>query len=240
LGRVKPGSARQIRRAVDLARSKTTSQMLSQLVSYLTEKQKEELVLANARDGLLPAERLFEPFERGWGLEDVASQLTSAMFALSLPGEMLRKVDMMSMKNSVEIRVPLLDETLVDFAMQLPYALKSGGGKNKLVLRALADRWLPADVSQAKKRGFGIPLDVLAAESLKNTMKELLLSPSARVHAFMDGEKIRRWIHLFENGSSDSKSRRSYALEISREGLYQRLFFLLSLELWMQKYRLNW
>ena len=238
--RIKPGSARQVRRAIDLARSKTPSQLLSQLVSYLTEKQKQELVFAEARDGLLPADRHFEPFEQGWELEDVSAQLTSAMFALSLPGEMLRKVDMMSMKNSVEIRVPLLDETLVDFAMQLPYRLKSNGMENKRVLRALAERWLPAEVSQARKHGFGIPLDVLAAQSLINTIKEYLLSPGACVHAFMDKEKIQHWIDLFENKSSDQKSRSGYAFEISREGLYQRLFFLLSLELWMQKYRLSW
>jgi asparagine synthase (glutamine-hydrolysing) len=239
-GRVKPGSARQVRRALDISKSKTTSQFLSQLVSYMTETQKQELVLEEARGGLLQADRLFEPFEQGWGLEDVSSQLTAVMFALSLPGEMLKKVDMMSMKNSVEIRVPLLDEALVDFAAHLPYALKTTAGQNKRVLRALAERWLPVDVSRAKKHGFGIPLDILAAQSLKQVIKECLLSPHAHIHDFLDTAKIQHWVDLFENRSSDLKSRNQYALEISREGLYQRLFFLLSLELWMQKYHLNW
>ncbi len=240
LGRLMPGSARQARRAIEIARSRTPSEFLSQLVSYLTEKQKQELVLAEARDGLAPAGRLFEPFEEGWGIEQIASQLTAALFALSLPGEMLKKVDMMSMKNSVEIRVPLLDEALVEFAAHLPYSMKSAGDKNKRVLRALAARWLPGEVSQAQKHGFGIPLDVLAAQSLKQVIRDRLLSPDARIHTFLNTGKIRHWVDLFENRSADTKSRGRYALEISREGLYQRLFFLLSLELWMQKYQLSW
>ncbi len=235
LSNLKPGASRQARRALEIARSKTPGEFLSQLVSYLTEKQKQELVAADARQGLLPAARLYEPFGQGWQLEDVSSQLTSGMFGLSLPGEMLKKVDMMSMKNSVEIRVPLLDEALVEFALSLPYALKATARKNKLVLRALANRWLPAEVSQAKKHGFGIPLDVLAAQSLKATIKDALLSPGARTRVFINPAQVGYWIDLFEN-----HSRSDYTKDISREGLYQRLFFLLSLELWMQKYQLTW
>jgi asparagine synthase (glutamine-hydrolysing) len=135
----------------------------------------------------------------------------------------------------VEIRVPLLDEDVVDFAKKLPHRLKASTGKNKLVLRSLAERWLPEDISQAKKHGFGIPLDVLAAPDLRTRMKEVVTSPTARIGPFIRPEIVKHWVQLFESGLQGES-----ALEVSREGLYQRLFFLFSLELWMQKYQLTW
>ncbi len=234
LGSRSPGAVRQLRRAVDIARSKTTGEFLAQIISYQTEPQKQTLVLPDARQGLQPVSRLYEPFHRGWGLEDLSGQLTAGMFDLLLPGDMLKKVDMMSMRNSVEIRVPILDETLIEFALQLPHARKATTSQNKLVLRGLAERWLPEDVTKARKRGFGIPLDVLAAQSLKDTIKDSLLSANARTRAFIDPKLVQQWVGWFSSGQN------GYALELSREGLYQRLFFLLSLENWMQRYQLNW
>lgn len=235
IGRRYPGYARQIRRAVDVASSENTSEFLAQLTSYQTERQKQELINPAVRDGLLPVNRFYQPFEHGWDEENVAAQLTSGMFNMLLPGDMLKKVDMMSMRNSVEIRVPILDEALIDLALQLPRALKANRTENKIVLRSLANRWLPAEISQAKKRGFGVPLDVLAAQSLHETIRESLLSPTARINTFINTDLVHHWVQLFEQGKQGA-----YALEVSREGLYQRLFFLLSLELWMQKYQLVW
>jgi asparagine synthase (glutamine-hydrolysing) len=235
LGSRSPGRVRQLRRAIDIAGSQTPSQFLTEIVSYITDRQKQELVPAAARDGLLPIDRFYEPFERGWDLETMDTHLTNGMFEQLLPSDMLKKTDMMSMRNSVEIRVPMLDEMLVNFAIRLPHDLKANRSKNKLVLRELANRWLPPQVSQAKKRGFGVPLDTLASDGLKQMMKEPLLAPQARIRAFTEPAFIQHWITLFENKGQDQ-----YAQEVSREGLYQRLFFLLSLELWMQKYKLSW
>jgi asparagine synthase (glutamine-hydrolysing) len=220
---------------MDIAGSRTPSQFLSEILSYITEPQKQELVPITARDGLLPIDRFYEPFERGWNLETMDTHLTNGMFELLLPSDMLKKTDMMSMRNSVEIRVPMLDENLVNFAIHLPHALKATRSTNKLVLRELAKRWLPPQVSQAKKRGFGVPLDTLASPGLKQMIKETLLAPQARIRALTEPSIVQNWVSHFENLGHDQ-----YAQEVSREGLYQRLFFLLSLELWMQKYKLNW
>lgn len=234
LGSRRPGTARQVRRAVGITRGHTPADFLMEMISYQTEQQKEALIVPDARAGLQPASRWFEPYHRGWTLEDLSAQLTTGLFELSLPGEMTKKVDMMSMKNSVESQAPILDDRLIQFAQRIPHQFKATERKNKLVLRALAERWLPPEVSRAKKRGFTIPMDVMAGQTLKEMIQAALLSTTARIRPIIQPAVVSRWVRLFQEGLHGRA-----ALEVSREGLYQRVFFLLSLEVWMQKYQLT-
>jgi asparagine synthase (glutamine-hydrolysing) len=74
--------------------------------------------------------------------------------------DILVKVDRMSMRSSIEVRSPFLDYRLVQLGLKIPSRLRVKNGRNKYLLRRLADRWLPASVSNAPKRGFGIPARV--------------------------------------------------------------------------------
>jgi asparagine synthetase B (glutamine-hydrolysing) len=235
LYRRSPAASRQIRRAIHIAQNASPSAFLTELISYITEAKKEALVRPEAREGLLPVCRLYEPHERGWLLEDLSGQLTNGLFHHLLPSDMLKKADMMSMKNSVEIRAPLLDEQVVDFALSIAHELKANSTKNKIVLRELASQRLPEEITRAKKHGFGVPLDVLVAPTLKSALREWLLEPGARIRAIVNPTIVEGWVRSFEGGSQTA-----YASEISREGLYQRLFFLFALEIWMCKHHLSW
>ncbi len=75
-----------------------------------------------------------------------------------MPGAILTKVDRMSMAAGLEVRVPLLDLRIVDFARRLPLGLKVRGGTGKLLLREAARPLLPASVYRHRKQGFSIPL----------------------------------------------------------------------------------
>jgi len=77
---------------------------------------------------------------------------------LTLPGDMLTKVDRMTMAESLEIRPPLLDNRLVRFAAGLPLQRKTKGREGKAILKALARRWVPPEVVDRPKQGFGVPL----------------------------------------------------------------------------------
>ncbi|MFH0939784.1 MAG: asparagine synthase (glutamine-hydrolyzing) [Planctomycetota bacterium] len=76
-----------------------------------------------------------------------------------LPGDVLHKVDRMSMAHGLEIRSPFLDTDLVMFALSLSDATRLPGRKTKPLLRAAARRFLPPEVVNARKHGFGVPLD---------------------------------------------------------------------------------
>lgn len=78
-----------------------------------------------------------------------------------LPANILKKTDMMSMKNSIELRSPLLDYRLTEIGLSMPTKYKILGNKTKYVLREIAKEWLPKEVSNSKKKGFGVPLNQL-------------------------------------------------------------------------------
>lgn len=90
---------------------------------------------------------------------DPVTQANLADLLVYLPEDMLVKVDRMSMACSLEVRVPLLDYTLVEFALSLPLNLKIRGLTTKYLFRRALQPWLPAAVLRRKKRGFNPPLE---------------------------------------------------------------------------------
>jgi asparagine synthase (glutamine-hydrolysing) len=75
-----------------------------------------------------------------------------------LVGDILTKVDRTAMANSLEVRVPMLDPTFVEWSMGLPRALKLAGGEGKLVLKRALEPLVPNDLLYRKKQGFSVPL----------------------------------------------------------------------------------
>ena len=92
----------------------------------------------------------------------------------SLPEDMLVKVDRMSMANGLEVRSPLLDADLAQFAMNLDDDLLIRGGIGKRVLRETVRPWLPNEVFTHPKRGFSIPLHKYQNDTYQRLCRELL------------------------------------------------------------------
>jgi len=231
---------RQLDKAVRLARAgrADSSVLLAGLSNYLDEVQKQELVRAEARAALTSVHRCFDGFRPPGvtDLEELSRRMTENLFSVSLPSDMLRKVDMMSMLSGVEVRVPMLDEELVGLGMGLPHALKTDGREGKLVLRALARRWLPPRVAAHPKHGFGIPLDRMLSTEFHAALQDLLLAPGARVGEILNTPLIEFWLKQLARAGEGGGT----PTTISREGLYQRVFIVLALELWLREQRLSW
>ena len=75
-----------------------------------------------------------------------------------LPGDILVKVDRTAMASSLEVRVPMLDHTFVDWALGLPAATKQSNGRGKILLKRAFERLVPREVLYRPKRGFSVPL----------------------------------------------------------------------------------
>jgi asparagine synthase (glutamine-hydrolysing) len=231
---------RQLSKAVRLARAGQTdsSVLLAGLSNYLAEEQKRELVRAESRAELESVYRCFDGFRPPGvsDLEELSRRMTENLFTVGLPSDMLRKVDMMTMLCGVEARVPLLDEDVVELGLQLPHALKTNGREGKLVLRGLARRWLPPQVAAHPKHGFGIPLDRMLSNEFHTALRDLLLSPDARVRNVLDTSLIEFWLTQLAQAQQGNNT----TTTISREGLYQRVFIVLALELWLREHQLSW
>ena len=90
--------------------------------------------------------------------QDPVEDLLYADTVVRLPDDMLTKVDRASMAHSLEVRVPFLAHTFVDFAATMPISLKLRGATGKYIVRKAVEPWLPAGVLDRPKRGFAVPL----------------------------------------------------------------------------------
>jgi asparagine synthetase B (glutamine-hydrolysing) len=229
---------RQALKAVQLAQAGVSSPaaLLAGLCSYLSESEKEELVRPDARVDLQSAHRHFgDVYTDAVNIEAVSSQMTESHFDISLPGDMLRKVDMMSMRAGIEVRVPMLDEELVSLALSLSHRMKTDGRMGKLVLREIAARWLPPEVAGHPKHGFTIPLDVMVGPTFHDALSDLLQTSTSRTGTFLQRDIVGGWLRQFRAATTGATGG-----AISREGLYLRVFILLALELWMRDQELSW
>ena len=204
--------------------------ILQNLLCWVRDREHHTL----SRDTkLLPVSRFFEP---QWEhrppasaspLERLSMLATEVNVRLIMPNDYLFKVDTASMKESMEIRVPMLDEDLFEFGLSLPHRLKVKGKTCKLVLRGIAERRLPATVANKRKRGFEIPIDSWVDSDFKVALRETLLGPSSRLPEYFCREMYGPLVEAFCNGK--------HATGISRDGLYRRAIMLLSLHLALER-----
>jgi asparagine synthase (glutamine-hydrolysing) len=223
LGVVRPTLARRMR---DLAGADDTA-IMQTFFSWLGERELRELT--GPLDGVEPLRRLFEPhwrhsLERGASpLERLSAHAVELNVRLILANDYLPKVDAGSMRHSLEVRVPMLDEDLIAFGLTLPHALRVEGRKGKRVLRALADRHLPASIAALPKRGFSVPVDRWVDRSFRLILRENLLDSGSPVGEYFVRRVYTPWVEAFCRGRT--------VPGLSREGLYQRVMMLLALDL---------
>lgn len=97
---------------------------------------------------------------------------------LVLPGDMLYKVDRMSMAHGLEVRVPFLDHTLVEYVQSLPHEWKVNALGTKMLLRDAFRDFLPKALYHRRKQGFEVPIAEWLQKELRPVVEDDLLSPS--------------------------------------------------------------
>ncbi|MEP6789667.1 MAG: asparagine synthase-related protein, partial [Acidobacteriota bacterium] len=154
----------------------------------------------------------------GSGVLD-AAMLTDQM--TYLPNDLLVKVDIASMANSLEARSPFLDHNVIEFAASLPENLKMRRFETKSLLKKVAARLVPREVVYRRKMGFGVPVGKWFRGEMKDFVRDTLLSPAALGRGIVKAEMIRKYVEEHIAGTRDHAS---------------QIWTLLMLELWFQRF----
>ena len=173
------------------------------------DKQKTETV----------KEEVLKYIKGGASINDVLMADTQMV----LPNDMLTKVDLMSMANSLEVRVPILDYTVVDFAFTVPTPFKIAEGHTKKILKDSFRDVLPDELYTRPKRGFEVPLLKWFRTGLRSLIEDDLLSDKfIEEQGIFDGEEIKQLKQqLFSNSPGD---------------VHARIWGLIVFQYWYKKY----
>jgi asparagine synthase (glutamine-hydrolysing) len=121
-----------------------------------------------------------------------------------LPDDQLAKIDRVSMGVSLEVRVPLLDHRVVEFASTLPTRFKVMNGKGKLILRRVLYRRVPEELVERPKMGFSVPLAQWLRGPLRQWSEDLLSEDALRRDEILQVEPIRRSWQSFLDGRGEN------------------------------------
>lgn len=153
--------------------------------------------------------------------EDHLSRVLYADLKTFLPGDILVKVDRMSMANSLETRAPLLDYRVVEFAASIPAALKLNGSEKKYILKQTFSGLLDEEILYRKKMGFSVPLADWLRKEIYETANMAFSSNNSGLSSCFDMNVVRSLWQSHLNGND----------------MYtQELWTMLAFELWWQAY----
>ena len=165
---------------------------------------------------------LLDARERWPRLPDPVARMMALDAMTYLPDDILVKVDRAAMAVSLETRAPFLDRDVMAFAWRLPMAMKLRDGKGKWILRRLLDRYVPRELIERPKMGFGIPLD----DWLRGPLREW-------AGALLAGDRLRREGYLHPPVIT-----RTWQAHLRGDGRYgYRLWSVLMFQAWLEANR---
>jgi len=167
---------------------------------------------------------VYAPYETLYRTSSALDITNRAMYTdlqMRLPNLYLEKVDKATMAASLEARVPLLDYRLVELAQRIPSTFKVSHRETKILFRQAVADLLPPDILNLPKHGFSVPTRLWFQGQLKDFVRDVLTSRSARERGIFDTSVVESVL--------DS--------HVDNRGLYEtHLWLLLNFELWAQRY----
>ena len=125
-----------------------------------------------------------------------------------LPGDILTKVDRMSMAVSLEARVPLLDHKLIEFVMRIPASMKMSGLQTKYIFKKAVEDLVPEEILNRPKQGFGMPIEQWINEQLRERIRDTLHGFRAGQRDYVNPDYLNVLLEEHERG----RRNHSYAL----------------------------
>jgi len=193
-------------------------------VSVFTRLNKESLYTSDFKSQLADPDWVAHCFHKLAAKVENGNALDRLLYLDSktyLPGDIMTKVDRMSMAVSLEARAPLLDHKLIDFVTRVPSALKLVGDETKHILKKAVRGLIPDEILNRPKQGFGVPVQEWINQQLRERMRQTLTDTRTRQRGYVDSKYLDVLLDEHERGRRDHST---------------GLWALLMLELWHRQF----
>jgi asparagine synthase (glutamine-hydrolysing) len=193
-------------------------------VSIFTRLNKESLYTGGFRGKLRDGDWVTKCFHKLAAKVGTNNSLDRLLYLDSktyLPGDIMTKVDRMSMAVSLEARAPLLDHKLIDFVTRIPASMKLAGDETKHILKRAVSDLVPTEILNRPKQGFGVPVQEWINQQLRERMHETLSDSRTRERGYINSAYLEVLLDEHE------RSRRDHSAG---------LWALLMLELWHRQF----
>jgi asparagine synthase (glutamine-hydrolysing) len=175
-------------------------------ISVFSELNKPSLYTEDFRRRLDASAGAFARYRQLASSVTTGEQLDRMLYLDSktyLPGDILTKVDRMSMAVSLEARVPLLDHHLIEFVARMPASLKMRGLETKHIFKRAVREMVPAEILDRPKQGFGVPLQQWINDQLRGRIRETLSEKRTRERGFINDRYVARLLDEHERNRRD-------------------------------------
>lgn len=176
-----------------------------QVFSILPDDLVEDLF----QDGALPpapGDKVLECWQDLLPLMENADELGGFQFLeirSSLPDELLMYADKLGMAHGLEIRVPYLDQEIVEYVERLPASYKVRDGSGKWLHRRVCSKFLPKNIVKRRKIGFQTPVNEWFRSSLAGKMEDTLLDNDSLIYKYLSAEAVQRLVREHRNNQRD-------------------------------------
>lgn len=194
-------------------------------VSAFNRPRKTDLYTAELAASLngtgAAGEKLFKAYGEAVPGNDPIARLLYIDSKTYLPGDILTKVDRMTMANSLEARVPLLDHELIELAAGMSSDLKMRGAETKYILKKAMEEIVPREILYREKQGFGVPI----AKWINDQLRDRIIDDLSDKRTVERGYFNLKYVNILLNEHSSRRRDHSNAL-----------WMLWMLELWFRRY----
>jgi len=192
-------------RRVAGAINRANRSLAERFCNVFTKQERAQLFSDEARReiGAAREEDLFAGLLGAQPFPDFLSRVLYADTKSYLTNDILVKVDRMSMANSLEVRSPLVDQHVLEFAAAIPSDLKLHDGVSKYIFKRMAEEFVPREIVYRKKHGFGVPLALWFRDELRTMLHDVLLSSDDRGARLFDRTFVERMLREHASGARD-------------------------------------
>lgn len=155
------------------------------------------------------------------GYDDPVAYMMAIDYQTYMVDDILQKVDRATMSVSLEGREPFLDQYIIEWAAQLPTQYKYYNGQKKYILKEIVHKYLPKEIMERPKMGFGIPIEHWLSNELKSLVQDHLSEKSLHEHGLFNTTEVQKIVTDFFKGRKEN---------------HLKVWYLLMFQMWYKRW----